>query len=139
MLCHKLQLPASDLKHNVCRAADAFIVALTRCSGIILGVFLSVLLAVLIFPKSASHQATDNLSEALQAICELSQLAWHTTKKQDIFIQANASAVGDAYLHLPSESSTPVEKEISADQRELECERASLHYSRALVHPQELT
>jgi len=37
-------------------AADAFLVALTRCSGIILGVVVSILLAILVFPKSASHQ-----------------------------------------------------------------------------------
>ena len=36
--------------------SDAFLVALTRISGILLGVFLSLLLSVVIFPRSASHQ-----------------------------------------------------------------------------------
>lgn len=36
--------------------SDAFLVALTRISGILLGVLLSLALSVCIFPKSASHQ-----------------------------------------------------------------------------------
>ena len=46
---------------------------LTRVSGILMGVFLSIWLSVLIFPKSASHQATDCLAAALQGV--LSALA----------------------------------------------------------------
>ena len=38
-------------------AADAALVAVTRISGIVLGVFLSLIMSVIIFPKSASHQA----------------------------------------------------------------------------------
>lgn len=37
-------------------ASDAFLVALTRISGILLGVLLSLALSVCVFPKSASHQ-----------------------------------------------------------------------------------
>lgn len=105
---------------------DAFMVALTRCSGIILGVFLSVVLAVLIFPKSASHQATDNLSEALTSICTLCKLAWHSSSKPDIFIQANASSHrnGQNYINFGSEDSG--EKKINTEEEELECEKASL-------------
>ena len=36
--------------------SDAFLVALTRISGIVLGVLLSLALSVCVFPKSASHQ-----------------------------------------------------------------------------------
>ena len=36
--------------------ADAYLVALTRISGIVGGVFVMLLLSVIIFPKSASHQ-----------------------------------------------------------------------------------
>ena len=61
--------------------ADAFLVAVTRCSGILLGVLLSVVLAVLVFPKSASHQATDNLAEALSGLCLLSQIAWKSRRE----------------------------------------------------------
>lgn len=103
-------------------------VALTRCSGIILGVFLSVILAVLVFPKSASHQATDNLSEALQNACNLCQLAWHSSQRQDIFIQANASSVDGAYISLGSESSTQVEKTASVEDKELECEKVCARF-----------
>ncbi|KAK9807116.1 hypothetical protein WJX73_006825 [Symbiochloris irregularis] len=58
------------------QASDAFLVALTRISGILLGVLLSLALSVCVFPKSASHQATDNLGAALQGLIQLSQLAW---------------------------------------------------------------
>lgn len=40
----------------VMRLADAYLVALTRTSGIVGGVVVMLLLSVLIFPKSASHQ-----------------------------------------------------------------------------------
>lgn len=36
--------------------ADAYLVALTRISGIVGGVLVMLLLSVIIFPKSASHQ-----------------------------------------------------------------------------------
>ena len=37
--------------------ADAYLVALTRSSGIVAGVVLMLLLSMIVFPKSASHQA----------------------------------------------------------------------------------
>ena len=37
-------------------ASDAFLIASTRVFGILLGVFLSLVLSVVVFPKSASHQ-----------------------------------------------------------------------------------
>lgn len=41
----------------VCLApADAYLVALTRSSGIVAGVVLMLLLSMIVFPKSASHQ-----------------------------------------------------------------------------------
>lgn len=36
--------------------ADAYLVALTRISGIVAGVFVMLLLSVIILPKSASHE-----------------------------------------------------------------------------------
>ena len=36
--------------------ADAYLVALTRVSGIVAGVVLMLLLSMVVFPKSASHQ-----------------------------------------------------------------------------------
>ncbi len=41
---------------KVAAYADAYLVALTRISGIIGGVFVMLLLSVIIFPNSASHQ-----------------------------------------------------------------------------------
>ena len=56
---------------------DAFLVALTRISGILLGVFLSLSLSVIIFPRSASHQvgpparhASLQLSQPCTARCQ---------------------------------------------------------------------
>ena len=37
--------------------ADAYLVALTRSGGIVAGVCLILILSVVVFPKSASHQA----------------------------------------------------------------------------------
>ena len=51
---------------------------------------MSVLLASFIFPKSASHQASDNLALALEGLCRLSQLAWSS---------ANLSLPGEEALH----------------------------------------
>ena len=44
--------------------SDAFLVALTRISGILLGVFLSLSLSVIIFPKSASHQVRESFGSS---------------------------------------------------------------------------
>ena len=41
---------------EVAAHADAYLVALTRISGIVGGVLVMLLLSVIIFPKSASHQ-----------------------------------------------------------------------------------
>lgn len=49
--------------------ADAFLVALTRISGILLGVLLSLVLSVFVFPKSASHQVSCNLACLKSEIC----------------------------------------------------------------------
>ncbi len=53
--------PISPFPHEItliscCMGADAYLVALTRISGIVGGVFVMLLLSVIIFPKSASHQ-----------------------------------------------------------------------------------
>ncbi len=63
-------------------AADAALVAITRVSGIVLGVMLSLLLSVIIFPKSASHQATDSMAAALLALADLSDKAWNRDIKE---------------------------------------------------------
>ena len=46
--------------------SDAFLVALTRISGIVFGVLLSLALSVCVFPKSASHQV-----RACKCVCAL--------------------------------------------------------------------
>lgn len=55
---------------------DAAWVAVTRISGIVFGVFLSLLLCVLIFPKSATHEAVDNMWHAFADLSALHALAW---------------------------------------------------------------
>ena len=55
-------------------------VAVTRISGIIYGVILTMIMSVLVFPKSASHQATDNLKAGLEVLAELNTIVW---KRQD--------------------------------------------------------
>ena len=45
-------------------ASDAFLIASTRVFGILLGVFLSLVLSVIVFPKSASHQVAPVLHYA---------------------------------------------------------------------------
>jgi len=55
---------------------EAAIVAATRISGIVFGVFLSLLLCVVIFPKSATHEAVDNTWHAMTDLSALHALAW---------------------------------------------------------------
>ena len=55
---------------------DAAWVAVTRISGIVFGVFLSLLLCVLVFPKSATHEAVDNMWHAFADLSALNALAW---------------------------------------------------------------
>ena len=50
--------------------------AATRISGIVFGVFLSLLLCVVIFPKSATHEAVDNMWHAMTDLSALHALAW---------------------------------------------------------------
>ncbi|KAK9857975.1 hypothetical protein WJX84_004815, partial [Apatococcus fuscideae] len=58
-------------------ASDAFLVALTRIGGIVGGVMITLVLAVTVFPKSASHEAADTMSAALQGLMQLYALAWN--------------------------------------------------------------
>ncbi|KAL3150857.1 hypothetical protein ABBQ32_000610 [Trebouxia sp. C0010 RCD-2024] len=50
--------------------------AITRVAGIISGVLLSLVLSVLLWPKSASEQAMRHMKAALLALDQLSALAW---------------------------------------------------------------
>ena len=50
-------------------ASDAFLIASTRVFGILLGVFLSLVLSVIVFPKSASHQVAAVLHRACSHAC----------------------------------------------------------------------
>ncbi|KAK9805562.1 hypothetical protein WJX72_005167 [[Myrmecia] bisecta] len=65
------------------RSTDAFLVMLTRVAGIVLGVFLSLLLSVLIFPKSASHEATDSVYYSLAKLADLNRIAWNIEWDKD--------------------------------------------------------
>lgn len=55
---------------------DAAIVAATRISGIVFGVFISLVLCVVVFPKSATHEAVDNMWHAFADLSALHALAW---------------------------------------------------------------
>lgn len=61
---------------------------MTRISGIIFGVVTTMVMSVVVFPKSASHQATDHLKAGLAALAALNALAWRRgrgcTATQDI-------------------------------------------------------
>jgi len=46
----------SVIEWAVC--ADAFVVAVTRITGIVYGVVLTMVMSVIVFPKSASHQVS---------------------------------------------------------------------------------
>ena len=112
--------------------ADAFMVALTRCSGIILGVFLSVVLAVLVFPKSASHQATDNLSEALLSICKLCRLAWMQSAPSDQSHSSSSSFSPEGRYEPLEDITIPQnEEKLSPEEREVECEKVCQDLSSA--------
>ena len=50
-------------------ASDAFLIASTRVFGILLGVFLSLVLSVIVFPKSASHQVAPVQHHACSHAC----------------------------------------------------------------------
>lgn len=56
--------------------AEAAIVAATRISGICFGVLCSVVLSVIIFPKSANCEAVDSMAHALLDLSALHALAW---------------------------------------------------------------
>ena len=103
-----------------CLSADAFLVALTRCSGIILGVLVSVILASFVFPKSASHQAADNLAAALESLCHLCEIAWNATQWNSI----ESGFTGDQDCYIPLEDSAMVgSRPEAAAAREAECEK----------------
>ena len=63
-------------------AADAFAVMVSRICGILGGVLISLFLSVLVFPTSASQKATSGLREGLQALTELSRMAWGQEGKE---------------------------------------------------------
>ena len=54
----------------------AFILTLTRITGICSGVILSEILAVLVFPKSATSEALTHMRTALKKLTELNTMAW---------------------------------------------------------------
>ena len=57
-------------------STGALALTLTRISGICFGVFLSEVTSVLIFPKSATHEALILLRKSLENLTELNATAW---------------------------------------------------------------
>lgn len=105
----------------------AFETAVTRTAGIATGVVLSLLLSVIIFPKSASMEAVWELRGALDALVKLGDICWKT---QSIFKQellhsitslppgaALAAAAASGYAPLPAgdpEVGTPEREAVQA-------------------------
>lgn len=102
-------------------SADAFLVAITRCSGIILGVGVSVILASFVFPKSASHQAADNLASALDGLCRLCDLAWNSA----YLGRPQAEDLSDEGFYMQLDHAEPEHQAAigSASAKEAECEK----------------
>lgn len=111
--------------------ADALLVALTRCSGIILGVFVSVILASFIFPKSASHQAADNLALALDGLCHLCQIAWNATQWNDF--EADSLSSQDCYVPLGNAAMVGDRGPVVAAAKEAECEKVDCNAFRMML------
>lgn len=64
-------------QNRLCKQhAEAAIVAATRISGICFGVFCSVTLSVIVFPKSANCEAVDSMAHALLDLSAFHALAW---------------------------------------------------------------
>ena len=57
--------------------ADAYLVALTRISGIVGGVFVMLLLSVIILPKSASHEVPQRNSICPRSVSVYLRLCAH--------------------------------------------------------------
>ena len=64
--------------------ADAVKVTVSRICGILGGVFISLCLSVLVFPKSAAAKATDGMDKGLDALIGLSRMAWGSEGKEAI-------------------------------------------------------
>ena len=49
---------------------------LSRIAGILLGVLVSLVLAVIVFPKSATQECLSHMKGSLEALLRLSEAAW---------------------------------------------------------------
>ena len=58
------------------RCAGDFIVLISRIAGILLGVLVSLMLAVVVFPKSATQECLSHMKGSLEALLRLSEAAW---------------------------------------------------------------
>ncbi|CAK0786828.1 hypothetical protein CVIRNUC_010042 [Coccomyxa viridis] len=129
------------------RASDAYLVALTRISGIVGGVLVMLLLSVIIFPKSASHQASDNMTEALVSLVNLSTLAWrllerdtsvHGTKGRLERARSTALLGQDSYKRMDEDLLEGHKTATERDQTEAECEKMLMQVYDKLVKCDEL-
>lgn len=71
--------------------AGATTVTISRICGILGGVFISLCLSVLVFPKSAAAKATDGMDEGLDAVVGLSRMAWGSEGSQAIKFNGSGS------------------------------------------------
>lgn len=110
-------------------SSEAAIVAATRISGICFGVLCSVVLSVIIFPKSANCEAVDSMAHALLDLSALHALAWTGGRSEALpGRDGSASPVKrkrkktDAYVHIGTTEEYAGGMS-DKDRRELECEK----------------
>lgn len=63
------------LKQSICDVADGFEVMVSRIAGIVGGTLVSLLVAVTVYPSSATQELLESLKEALKGLCELDRAA----------------------------------------------------------------
>eukprot|EP00891_Asterochloris_glomerata_P007742 jgi/Astpho2/7742/fgenesh1_pg.00116_%23_10_t len=110
--------------------ADAALVAVTRISGIVLGVFLSLIMS-----------ATDNMAAALCALADLSELAWNRDVGSRRSMEENSSlGRGTGYQRIQSKDNDQSDREWYREQvesREAECEKVLMDVYNKLNKSQE--
>ncbi|KAK9903224.1 hypothetical protein WJX75_000088 [Coccomyxa subellipsoidea] len=128
-------------------ASDASLVALTRVVGIVGGVMMMLILSVFVFPKSASHQASDNMAEAMIDLVNLSKLAWKATQgstesktTKERMEQARSLRQPDGYMLLQEEDEESARKAVveKREAAELDCEKMLMCVYDKLVKCDEL-
>ncbi|KAK9843259.1 hypothetical protein WJX74_009376 [Apatococcus lobatus] len=104
---------------------DAFVLAITRMTGICLGVLLLEACAVIIFPKMATQEALISMQAAMSGLVELNRKAWQqgTGRKEAAEIDLGTPIHPGGYLPLAGEDAGDLkdaEKRMHEKQDQLE-------------------